>query len=195
MFLFVMEWPNFLRVVIDLGCCHLVIPIWLQVWPECCDVLKILKDLPSLLQFTNITELALQSSLKQVQWVGHDGLVLKLDWNPINNSIISAGEDCHYKVLLYPKNQCLNIAEVWGVSASFVEINCIDTIVYVCRCGTAMVGSYIKVQKEIFPSRLLRGAHPARCLLLGLSTPSSCVTRLGYVSTQYPQYLIQLSYP
>ena len=164
--------------------------------------LENLKELPSfqyswsiiISQLTNITELALQSSLKQVQWVGHDGLVLKVDWNPINNSIISAGEDCHYKVLIYPKYKCLTIAVVWDVSASFLEINCIDTIVCLCRCGIAMVGSYIKVQKEIFPSRLLRGAHPARCLLLDLSTPSSCVTRLGYVSTQYPKCHIKLSY-
>lgn len=81
------------------------------------------------------------------------------------------------------------------VQLHLLRFRCIDTIVYLCRCGIAMVGSYIKVLKEIFPSRLLRGAHPARCLLLDLSTPSSCVTRLGYVSTQYPKYLIQLSYP
>ncbi|KAG0618321.1 hypothetical protein M758_4G054400 [Ceratodon purpureus] len=40
----------------------------------------------------------IQSSSKQLQWEGHEGLVLKVDWNPINNSIISAGEDCRYKV-------------------------------------------------------------------------------------------------
>lgn len=32
------------------------------------------------------------------QWKGHDGIVLKVDWNPINNLIISGGEDCKYKV-------------------------------------------------------------------------------------------------
>lgn len=42
--------------------------------------------------------LGLQSSSKQLQWEGHEGLVLKVDWNPINNSIISGGEDCRYKV-------------------------------------------------------------------------------------------------
>lgn len=35
---------------------------------------------------------------KQVQWKAHDGLVLKLDWNTSNNLIISAGEDCRYKI-------------------------------------------------------------------------------------------------
>ena len=33
------------------------------------------------------------------QWKAHDGIVLKVDWNPINNLIISGGEDCKYKVL------------------------------------------------------------------------------------------------
>ena len=33
-----------------------------------------------------------------LQWKGHDGVVLKVDWNPINNLIISGGEDCKYKV-------------------------------------------------------------------------------------------------
>lgn len=32
------------------------------------------------------------------QWKAHDGVVLKVDWNPINNLIISGGEDCKYKV-------------------------------------------------------------------------------------------------
>ncbi|XP_024390089.1 uncharacterized protein [Physcomitrium patens] len=40
----------------------------------------------------------IQSSSKLLHWEGHEGLVLKVDWNPINNSIISAGEDCRYKV-------------------------------------------------------------------------------------------------
>lgn len=33
-----------------------------------------------------------------LQWKAHDGVVLKVDWNPINNLIISGGEDCKYKV-------------------------------------------------------------------------------------------------
>ena len=35
-----------------------------------------------------------------LQWKAHDGVVLKVDWNPINNLIISGGEDCKYKVRL-----------------------------------------------------------------------------------------------
>lgn len=40
----------------------------------------------------------LQVNDKQTKWKAHDGTVLKLDWNPINNLIVSAGEDCRYKV-------------------------------------------------------------------------------------------------
>ena len=36
--------------------------------------------------------------MKQVSWKGHEGVVLKVDWNPCNQCILSAGEDCKYKV-------------------------------------------------------------------------------------------------
>ena len=35
---------------------------------------------------------------KQVSWKAHDGVVLACDWNPANNLIVSAGEDCKYRV-------------------------------------------------------------------------------------------------
>ena len=35
---------------------------------------------------------------KQLTWKAHEGLVLKVDWSPSNNCIISCGEDCKYKV-------------------------------------------------------------------------------------------------
>ncbi|MEQ2184921.1 Intraflagellar transport protein 80, partial [Goodea atripinnis] len=31
-------------------------------------------------------------------WKAHDGLVLKVDWNSVNDLILSGGEDCKYKV-------------------------------------------------------------------------------------------------
>lgn len=40
----------------------------------------------------------LQPSSKVLQWKAHDGVILKVDWNPINDLILSAGEDCKYKV-------------------------------------------------------------------------------------------------
>eukprot|EP01116_Phalansterium_solitarium_P006632 TRINITY_DN1896_c0_g1_i1.p1 TRINITY_DN1896_c0_g1~~TRINITY_DN1896_c0_g1_i1.p1 ORF type:complete len:229 (+),score=80.75 TRINITY_DN1896_c0_g1_i1:153-839(+) len=41
---------------------------------------------------------SLQASSKQMQWKAHDGVVLKVDWNPVNNLIVSCGEDCKYKI-------------------------------------------------------------------------------------------------
>nr|XP_009666819.1 PREDICTED: intraflagellar transport protein 80 homolog isoform X2 [Struthio camelus australis] len=39
----------------------------------------------------------LQPNAKVLQWKGHDGLILKIDWNSVNDLILSAGEDCKYK--------------------------------------------------------------------------------------------------
>lgn len=33
-----------------------------------------------------------------IQWKAHEGVILKVDWNPVNNLILSGGEDCRYKV-------------------------------------------------------------------------------------------------
>ncbi|XP_063236778.1 intraflagellar transport protein 80 homolog isoform X2 [Bacillus rossius redtenbacheri] len=41
---------------------------------------------------------ALAPNSKPHRWKAHDGLILKVAWNPSNNLIISGGEDCRYKV-------------------------------------------------------------------------------------------------
>ncbi|GAB5576702.1 intraflagellar transport protein 80 homolog isoform X1 [Prionailurus iriomotensis] len=33
-----------------------------------------------------------------LRWKAHDGIILKVDWNSVNDLILSAGEDCKYKV-------------------------------------------------------------------------------------------------
>ncbi|KAG7215614.1 hypothetical protein INR49_022140 [Caranx melampygus] len=40
----------------------------------------------------------LQPSAKVIQWKAHDEVVLKVDWNSVNDLIVSGGEDCKYKV-------------------------------------------------------------------------------------------------
>ncbi|XP_072771128.1 intraflagellar transport protein 80 homolog isoform X2 [Nerophis lumbriciformis] len=40
----------------------------------------------------------LQPSVKVIQWKAHDGVILKVDWNSVNDLILSGGEDCKYKV-------------------------------------------------------------------------------------------------
>jgi len=39
-----------------------------------------------------------QKERKQTQWKGHDGTILSVEWNPVNNLIVSGGEDCKYRV-------------------------------------------------------------------------------------------------
>ncbi|XP_053567774.1 intraflagellar transport protein 80 homolog [Bombina bombina] len=39
----------------------------------------------------------LQPSSKPLQWKAHDGIILKVDWNSVNDRILSAGEDCKFK--------------------------------------------------------------------------------------------------
>mmetsp|Transcript_12473 Transcript_12473/g.33372 ORF Transcript_12473/g.33372 Transcript_12473/m.33372 type:complete len:742 (-) Transcript_12473:178-2403(-) len=46
----------------------------------------------------NLIVKPLQPSSKQIQWRAHDLNTLCVDWNPISNLIVSAGEDCRYKV-------------------------------------------------------------------------------------------------
>ncbi|XP_050395102.1 intraflagellar transport protein 80 homolog [Patella vulgata] len=51
--------------------------------------------------FTNGKQLVLkplQANAKPTMWKGSDGIILVVDWNPVNNLIISAGEDCRYRV-------------------------------------------------------------------------------------------------
>lgn len=40
----------------------------------------------------------LQPNAKILQWKAHDGIILKVDWNSVNDLILSSGKDCKYKV-------------------------------------------------------------------------------------------------
>jgi len=41
---------------------------------------------------------SIQAGQKQTEWKAHDGLVMQLDWSLVNNTILSGGEDCKYKI-------------------------------------------------------------------------------------------------
>ena len=49
---------------------------------------------------TDITIKALQAgpSSNTVTWKAHSSTVLKADWSPVTDLIVSGGEDCKYKV-------------------------------------------------------------------------------------------------
>mmetsp|Transcript_57438 Transcript_57438/g.122180 ORF Transcript_57438/g.122180 Transcript_57438/m.122180 type:complete len:758 (-) Transcript_57438:34-2307(-) len=40
----------------------------------------------------------IQAGQKQVEWKAHEGGVLQIDWSYVNNTILSGGEDCRYKI-------------------------------------------------------------------------------------------------
>lgn len=45
-----------------------------------------------------LTLKSLQANAKPNQWKAHEGVILKVDWNPVNGLILSGGEDCKYKI-------------------------------------------------------------------------------------------------
>jgi len=41
---------------------------------------------------------SIQAGQRSVEWKAADGIVLQIDWSPVNNLIVSGAEDCRYKV-------------------------------------------------------------------------------------------------
>jgi len=41
---------------------------------------------------------SIQAGQKSIEWKAHEGIVLQLDWSFVNNTILSGGEDCRYKI-------------------------------------------------------------------------------------------------
>ena len=41
---------------------------------------------------------SMQADRKQLNWKAHDGVITAVDWNIVNNLIVTAAEDCKYKV-------------------------------------------------------------------------------------------------
>lgn len=39
-----------------------------------------------------------QAGQKQLRWAAHDGVITAVDWNIVNDLLISGGEDCSYRV-------------------------------------------------------------------------------------------------
>lgn len=73
--------------------------------------------------------LGLQSSSKQLQWEAHEGLVLKVDWNPINNSIISGGEDCRYKVPYVGRLSTYTVSDITALFDVGCQLQCIVCVI------------------------------------------------------------------
>jgi len=41
---------------------------------------------------------SIQAGQRTQEWKAHEGIVLQVDWSPVNNLIVSGAEDCRYKV-------------------------------------------------------------------------------------------------
>ncbi|XP_068173450.1 intraflagellar transport protein 80 homolog [Antennarius striatus] len=78
----------------------------------------------------------LQPSAKVIQWKAHDGLILKVDWNSVNDLILSGAEDCKYKVwnsfgrLLYSSSLCdYPITSLsWAPDGEVFSVGSFDTL-------------------------------------------------------------------
>jgi len=65
--------------------------IYSVVWsPDCEHLLFSCKD--------KIHLKSIQAGQKQVEWKAHEGIVTIVDWSFVNNTILSGGEDCRYKI-------------------------------------------------------------------------------------------------
>ncbi|XP_050164349.1 intraflagellar transport protein 80 homolog isoform X1 [Myiozetetes cayanensis] len=78
----------------------------------------------------------LQPNAKVLQWKAHDGLILKTDWNSVNDLILSGGEDCKYKVwdsygrLLYSSQlqEYPITALAWAVDGELFAVGSFNTL-------------------------------------------------------------------
>ena len=60
--------------------------------------LRTISILAHFLYFVIFVFILFQVGAKQLRWKAHDGVVMKVDWNPVHGLIVSCGEDCRYKV-------------------------------------------------------------------------------------------------
>merc|ERR1719284_721061 len=65
--------------------------IYSVVWSPDCEHLLFACNRKILLK-------SIQAGQKSVEWKAHDGVVMQLDWSSVNNTILSGGEDCKYKI-------------------------------------------------------------------------------------------------
>jgi len=80
-----------------------------------------------------------------VAWKAHDGVVLAIDWSPISSLIVTAGEDCKYKVWdafgrpLYqsaPFDQAV-CSVAWAPSGQAFAVGAMNTVAFCDRMGWA----------------------------------------------------------
>ncbi|KAL8593908.1 hypothetical protein ACOMHN_048345 [Nucella lapillus] len=111
-------------------------PVYAVCWgPDCDQVL-----------FTNGKQLVikpLQANAKPSMWKAHDGVILTAEWNPVNNLIVSGGEDCKYKVwdtfgrLMYSSSahEYPITSVAWTPDGELFAVGSFNTLRLCDRCG------------------------------------------------------------
>ena len=67
-------------------------PVYALSWGPDNDQVVVSTDKDLMIKSVN------QAGKKAVQWKAHEGVVMTVDWNMVNQLIVSGGEDCTYKV-------------------------------------------------------------------------------------------------
>ena len=82
---------------------------------------------------------------KTLKWKAHDGVALKCDWSALNSTIVSAGEDCRYKLwdcygrLLFqsaPYDYCMT-SVAWSPSGDTFAVGSFNTLFLCDKTGWA----------------------------------------------------------
>lgn len=85
-------------------------------------------------------------------WKAHEGVVLKVDWSPINHMVISGGEDCKYKVwdcygrLMFQSSPLDYVVTsvAWCPSGELFAVGSFDSLQLCDRMGWAYSKSHQK---------------------------------------------------
>ncbi|KAG1681157.1 hypothetical protein FOA52_015600 [Chlamydomonas sp. UWO 241] len=101
---------------------------------------------------SQVTICSIQSTAKSISWKAHDGVVLKVDWSPINHYVITGGEDCKYKVwdgygrLLYQSAPLDYVVTsvAWCPSGEMFAVGSFDSLQLCDRMGWAYSKSHQK---------------------------------------------------
>ncbi len=119
------------------------------------------------------------------QWKAHEGVILKADWNPVNNLILSGAEDCRYKVgetLLDLAGLPIEKSSKSGGTSWKQESVCsvvVHFAQHVNRSGTTTDGSCTHARLTTTRSRPCRGRRTGSCSLLAPSTRCASATAPG----------------
>jgi intraflagellar transport protein 80 len=86
---------------------------------------------------------SIQAGQRSSEWKAHEGIVLQVDWSPVNNLIISGAEDCKYKVwdaygrLMFTSAPMDHVvtAVAWAPSGKFFAVGSFNVLKLCDRTG------------------------------------------------------------